>query len=266
MNRLTGKTAIITGAASGIGKAIAQVFAGEGAGVFLCDVNAAALAQSAEEVRRDSAAPQAVWYAACDITSVREVEAAVSSALRHAGAIDILINNAGANFFNEPLHTDEAQWNACLQNDLTGAWNCAKAVLPHMIKNGGGAIVNISSVHGHKIIPGCFPYPVAKHALLGLTKALGVEYAKHNVRINSISPGLIETSGTRAWYERSVAEGRAPSVEAFKKIQADILPCKRIGAPEEVAMVAVMLSSDEARFINAADILIDGGRSALYHE
>ena len=123
---------------------------------------------------------------------------------------------------------------------------------------GAGSIVNIASVHGHKVIPGCFPYPVAKHALIGLTRSLGIEYAPRGVRVNSISPGLILTERVQAWLDSM------PESEARR--QAELLPPKRIGQPEEVAYTALFLASDEARFINATDILIDGGRSQMYHE
>ena len=129
-----------------------------------------------------------------------------------------------------------------------------------MLEQRSGSIVNIASVHGHKIIPGCFPYPVAKHALLGLTKSLAIEYAARGIRVNSISPGLIMTDNIRAWLDD------CPDPAAEEARQAALLPPKRIGTPEEVAYTALFLASDEARFINAADILIDGGRSQLYHE
>jgi len=129
-----------------------------------------------------------------------------------------------------------------------------------MLALGHGSIVNIASVHGHKIIPHCFPYPVAKHGLIGLTKALGIEYAARGIRVNSISPGLVLTAIAEAGF------AAAPDPEAERRKQTEILPNKRIGEPEEIAYTALFLASDEARYINAADIRIDGGRSQLYHE
>ena len=127
-----------------------------------------------------------------------------------------------------------------------------------MLAAGGGSIVNIASVHGHRIIPDAFPYPVAKHALIGLTKALGIQFAARGVRVNSISPGLILSERVVAWLDRLTPEAR--------QRQVDLLPTRRIGEPVEVAYTALFLASDEARYINATDILIDGGRSQLYHE
>ncbi len=129
-----------------------------------------------------------------------------------------------------------------------------------MLSIGHGSIVNIASVHGHKIIPHCFPYPVAKHGLIGLTKALGIEYAARGIRVNSISPGLVLTAIAEAGF------AAAPDPEAERRKQTEILPNKRIGEPREIAYTALFLASDEARYINAADIRIDGGRSQLYHE
>lgn len=185
---------------------------------------------------------------------------AFQKAITEHGAIDVLVNNAGINVFSDPLKLSEDDWARCLSVDLEGAWHCARAVLPHMLARGAGSIVNIASVHGHKIIPGAFPYPVAKHGLIGLTRALGIEYAARGIRVNSISPGLILTPIAEAGF------AAAPDPEAERRRQAELLPCKRIGEPEEVAYTALFLASDEARFINATDILIDGGRSQLYHE
>ncbi len=264
--RLKHKVAIVTGGAQGIGAAIVRAFVEEGARVLICDM----LIEKAEETRREimAAVPSHAQLAChqCDITRVSEVEAMVAACVEALGQPQVLVNNAGRNFFNEPLETTEDEWRRCIDNDLSGAWNCARAVLPHMVKNKDGSIINMCSVHGHKIIPSCFPYPVAKHGLIGLTKALGVEYAQHNVRVNSISPGLIETPLALRWYEESVAQGLAEDVESFRKQQAEVLPCKRVGSPREVAMLTVFLASDEAPFINATDIVMDGGRSALYHE
>jgi len=184
----------------------------------------------------------------------------VARAIARFGRLDIVVNNAGMNVFADPLTMTNEQWQRCFAVDLDGAWNTIRAALPQMLAQGAGSIVNIASVHGHRIIPGCFPYPVAKHALIGLTRSLGIEYAARGIRVNSISPGLILTEAIEAWLKS------CPDPEAERARQAALLPCKRIGKPEEVAFTALFLASDEARFINASDILIDGGRSQLYHE
>lgn len=243
--RLAGKSVIVTGAASGIGAATARLFADQGAEVAALDLNAPA--QADPRVR----------YHRTDITDPGAVAAAVAAVLERHARIDALVNNAGADVFSDPLQLDDADWQRCIELNLKGAWNVCKAVLPAMLAQQAGSIVNIASVHGHRIIPHAFPYPVAKHGLIGLSKSLGIEYAAHGIRVNSISPGLILVPRIEAWFARE---------PGARERQTALLPPRRIGTPEEVAYTALFLASDEARFINAADILIDGGRSQLYHE
>jgi NAD(P)-dependent dehydrogenase (short-subunit alcohol dehydrogenase family) len=254
--RLQGKVAIVTGSTQGIGAAIARRFAAEGAMVALNshrDDDAARLI-SAE------LGPERSIFIEADVADRAAMEMLAARTIERFGRIDILINNAGMNVFDDPLALSEEDWKRCFAVDLEGAWNASRAALPSMLAQGAGSIVNIASVHGHKIIPGCFPYPVAKHALIGMTRALGLEYAARGIRVNSISPGLIVTE----MIERHFSEQADP--EAERACQAALLPCKRLGRPEEVAATALFLASDEAPFINATDILIDGGRSQMYHE
>lgn len=243
--RLAGKSVLITGAASGIGAATARLFAEQGAQVTGLDRNS------------PSEPHPRVRYCRADITDNEAVADAVACVLTEEGRIDALVNNAGADLFSDPLQLTDTDWQRCLDLNLKGAWNLCRAVLPTMLAQQAGSIVNIASVHGHRIIPHAFPYPVAKHGLLGLSKALGIEYAAHGIRVNSISPGLILVPRIQAWFERE------PDA---RERQTALLPPKRIGTPDEVAYTALFLASDEARFINATDIVIDGGRSQLYHE
>lgn len=246
--RLQNKIAIVTGAASGIGAATAKLFAEHGAQVIGFDRN------------RSAVGDERLQHRVVDVTDVDAIAAAIGQVAEAHSRIDVLVNNAGADVFSEPLALADADWERCLDLNLKGAWNMARAVLPSMLAQGAGSIVNIASVHGHKIIPGAFPYPVAKHGLIGLTRSLGIEYAARGIRVNSISPGLILVPRIEAWFAAQ------PDPEAKRREQTQLLPSKRIGTPEEVAYTALFLASDEARFINAADILIDGGRSQLYHE
>lgn len=254
--RLQDKVAIVTGSTLGIGRAIARLFLAEGARVV---INSHRDDAAAAAVREELAGEHCLFVHA-DVADAAAVDAMVAKTLARFGRLDILINNAGMNVFADPLAMTREQWQHCFAVDLDGAWHCARASLPAMLAQGSGSIVNIASVHGHQIIPGCFPYPVAKHALLGLSKALGIEYAGRGVRVNSISPGFIVTESNEAWLSSF------PDPAAERQRQAALLPVKRLGEPEEVAYTALFLASDEARFITAADIVIDGGRSQLYHE
>ncbi|WP_251976886.1 SDR family oxidoreductase [Salinicola avicenniae] len=253
--RLKQRTALITGGASGIGLATAELFLAEGAEVALLDRDRAALTRECARLERESG--RRVTGVEADVAEATAVAGAVADAEAALGRVDIVIHAAGVNVFADPLDTDSATWRRCLAINLEGAWHVIQAVLPGMLEREYGHIVNIASVHGHKIIPGAFPYPVAKHGLIGLTRSLGIEYAARGIRVNSISPGLIRTPAAQAWLDGLSEEARHE--------QAMLLPCQRIGEPEEVANTALFLASDEARFINATDILVDGGRSQVYH-
>ncbi|WP_415926749.1 SDR family oxidoreductase [Devosia rhizosphaerae] len=252
--RLDGKVAIVTGAGRGIGAAIAEAFVREGATVVIAEVDAAT--GSATAARLGSS----TLFVCTDVTDNGSVEACTAEALKRFGRIDILVNNAGINVFHDPLETTDAEWQRCMAVDLEGVWRMCRAVLPTMLRQQTGSVVNIASSHSSTIIPGTFPYPVAKHGLLGLTRALGIQYAASNIRVNAIAPGYIETDLAVDYWKTF----QDPAAERQRTY--DLHPPKRIGKPEEVAMTAVFLASDEAPFINATSIAIDGGRSVLYHE
>lgn len=255
-DRLRGKVAIVTGSTEGIGAAVARLFVAEGARVV---VNSDREDEAAAAISRELGGERSLFVQG-DIADPAAMESLVARAIAHFGQVDILISNAGINVFTDPLTMTAAQWQRCFAVDLEGAWNAIRACLPGMLAQGAGSIVNIASVHGHRIIPGSFPYPVAKHALIGLTRSLGIEYAARGIRVNSVSPGLILTESAERWL------AACPDPAAERARQAALLPCRRIGRPEEVAYTALFLASDEARFINATDILIDGGRSQVYHD
>lgn len=259
MNRLAGKVALVTGAGRGIGAAIARAFAAEGAAVVLAELDGAAAVATAREIANAYEGAQTLAVQT-DVTQPASVRAAVDEAQRAFGPVDVLVNNAGINVFADPLTMTDDDWRRCFAVDLDGVWNGCRAVLPGMVERRAGSIINIASTHAFQIIPGCFPYPVAKHGVIGLTRALGIEYAPKNVRVNAIAPGYIETQLTHDWWNAQ------PDPQAARKATLELPPMKRIGRPEEVAMTAVFLASDEAPFINASCITIDGGRTALHHE
>jgi NAD(P)-dependent dehydrogenase (short-subunit alcohol dehydrogenase family) len=254
--RLAGKVAIITGAGRGIGEATARAFAREGATVVVAELDVT----TGQAVATELSASGRALFVPCDVTQEASVDRVAADTLAAFGRVDILVNNAGINVFHAPLDTSEAEWRRCFAVDLDGVWRMSKAVLSAMLRQGGGAIVNIASSHSFSIIPGCFPYPVAKHGLLGLTRALGIDYAAQGVRVNAIAPGYVETQIAVDYWNTF------PDPSAERQRTYDLHPPKRIGKPDEVAMTAVFLASDEAPFINAACIVIDGGRSVLYHD
>ena len=257
VDRLNNKIALVTGAGQGIGEAIARAFAQEGADIIIAEHNektGQAVAQSISNTGRRAI------FIKTDVADPNACEATVRKAIDLFGRIDILVNNAGINVFHEPLEMTEADWRRCFSVDLEGVWHCTKAVLPGMRARHYGVIVNIASVHSFAIIPNTFPYPVAKHGLLGLTRALGIQYAAEGIRVNAISPGYIETQ-IALDYWNTFADPDAERLRTY-----NMHPPKRIGKPEEVAMTAVFLASDEAPFINATAIVIDGGKSVMYHD
>ncbi|WP_226781548.1 SDR family oxidoreductase [Oceaniglobus trochenteri] len=250
--RLKDQVAIVTGAGQGIGAAIARAFAAEGAQVIVAERNAETGAAVAEQIGG--------LFQPTDVTVQDDVNALARLAQDRFGRVDILVNNAGANVFHRPHEMPRSEWARCMALDLEACWAMAESVLPMMRAQKSGAVVNIASCHGFKIIPHTFPYPVAKHGLIGLTRALGIEYAAEGIRVNAIAPGYVDTQIARDYW----AGFDDPAAERRKA--EDLHPPRRIGQPEEVAMTAVFLASDEAPFINAETIVIDGGRSALFHD
>ncbi|WP_439625144.1 SDR family oxidoreductase [Shinella sp.] len=254
--RLEGKRVVVTGAAQGIGLAIAEAFLGEGASLFLIDRDGGLLATEAGRLR---ATGGIVGHTSADITDADAIERAIAAATEEIGRPNALVNNAGVNVFFEPLKLSDADWQRCFDINLKGAWNCSKAVLPGMIEDGGGVILNIASTHAFTIIPHTFPYPVAKHALLGMTKALGLEYAGQGVRVNALAPGYVRTQKAVEYWNSF------PDPVAAEAATMKLHPGGRIATPEEIAKAALFMTSDECPFMNATCLTVDGGLSVLHH-
>lgn len=255
-DRLSGKRILITGAAQGIGLAIVRACLGEGAAVVLMDRDAALLARSVADLGGEA---EYLTALAGDITNTDDVAAVVVRAQETIGPLNALINNAGINVFDEPLSLSDEDWNHCFDVNLKGAWNCARAVLPGLLEQGGGVILNIASTHAFTIIPHTFPYPLAKHALLGLTKSLALEYAARNVRVNALAPGYVQTQKVIDYWNSF------PDPEAARQETLRLHPGGRIATPEEIAKAAVFMISDECPFMNAACLTVDGGLSVQQH-
>ncbi len=256
-DRLKDKISIVTGAGRGIGEATALIYAAQGSTVVIAERDATTGKAVADAIVTKGGR---ALFVETDVTSIASVNAMAEQTLSTFGRIDILVANAGINVFHEPLETTEEEWRRCFSVDLDGVWHSAKAVLPTMRSQASGSIVAIASCHSFAIIPNTFPYPVAKHGLLGLVRALGIQYAAEGIRVNAIAPGYIETQIAVDYWDTF----DDPAAERARTY--NLHPPKRIGKPDEVALTAVFLGSDEAPFINAACIVIDGGRSVLYHE
>jgi NAD(P)-dependent dehydrogenase (short-subunit alcohol dehydrogenase family) len=254
--RLAGKRIMITGAAQGIGLAMAKAFFREGASLFLIDMDAALLTTEAEHLKAEGAT---LGYEAANISDADAIARAVGKASDQIGPLNALVNNAGINVFSTPLETDDAAWARCFDVNLKGAWNCCKAVLPGMITAGGGVILNIASTHAFTIIPHTFPYPLAKHALLGMTKSLGLEYAPQGIRVNALAPGYVSTQKVIDYWNSF------PDPEAAKAATMKLHPGGRLATPEEIALAAVFMVSDECPFMNATCLTVDGGLSVQQH-
>jgi NAD(P)-dependent dehydrogenase (short-subunit alcohol dehydrogenase family) len=255
--RLQDRVAIVTGAGQGIGAAIAHRFVGEGARVVIAELNAETGTAGAHVLREEGHAAIAIQTNVGDAESVARM---VAATFEHFGPPDILINNAGINVFSDPLTLSEDDWRRCFNVDLDGVWYCCQAVLPHMLDRGRGSIVNIASIHSFQIIPHCFPYPVAKHGLIGLNRALAVEYAGRGVRVNAVCPSYVETQIAIDYWNTF------PDPAAERRRIEEVHPMNRIGQPEEVAAAVLFLASDEASFITGASLMVDGGGSLVYHQ
>ncbi len=248
---VAGKVALVTGAASGIGRASALALAREGARVVVSDVDVAGGERVAKEI---AAQGSKAHFVRCDVTREDEVEALVKATVDAFGRLDCAHNNAGAPGRGGLVHdipTDE--WNAVVALNLTSVYLCMKHELPVMIRQGAGAIVNTSSGAGLVAVPTLGHYAAAKHGVLGLTKTAARENAKTGVRVNAICPGSVDTPALRAHMAKDPA------------IEQGILatqPGGRLGTPEEIAESVVWLCSDRASFVTGESFVVDGGSVA----
>ena len=244
MGMLKDKVAIVTGASRGIGKAIAEVFAREGAKVVICGRKQDTLDQVAAEIGKN------VMPVACHVGKADQIQALVDTTTKELGRIDVLVNNAATNIAQEfCLDVDEAKFDKMVEINLKSAFRLIRAVAPGMVQRGSGSIINIASISGLRPQYNGLLYSMTKAALIMMTQSYALELGFKGVRVNGIAPGLIQTVLSEYYWKD---EGRTAQIIAKQPIQ-------HLGQPSEVAEVALMLASDASSYLTGQTIVVDGG-------
>ena len=252
MKEFEGKIALVTGT-TGIGRAIAKRFAFGGASVVAAGIDPAANAEL--EGAAKSSTPS-LQVELCDVTQPGAVEALVQNTVSRLGGVDIIVNAAAIHPFGTVLETDMETWNRCMMVNVGSIYLTAHFGIPAMKKRGGGNIINLASVQGYACQRGVAVYAASKGAIHSLTRALALDHAGDNIRVNSISPGSVRTPMLARSAQNFAPD--LPTEEAFRRF-GEAHPLRRIGTPEEVAELAAFLASDKASFCTGGDYLVDGG-------
>jgi len=251
---LTGKIALITGVSSGIGAGIATMFAKAGANVSGCDLSSEGN-NFVHELKKKGAE---ALYTPCDVTQANDLNHFINNTIERFGGIDILVSNAGQNFFQGAENCDEEHWYQNIDLNLTSHWLLAKLCKPYLELN-RGVIIIMTSNHAYQTIPGCFPYNVTKTALTGLVRSLTIEWGPA-IRTIGLAPGFIDTPGNQQWFNSF------PDPESERERTINLHPVKRIGTTEEIGAWCVFMASNYAAFASGTTYIIDGGRSALMRD
>lgn len=247
--KLEGKIAIVTGAGSGIGKAIALAFANQAAVVVLADLNYDAVKETEKEINESGNKSITIKT---DVTKASDVDTMVTQTLDEYGSVDILVNNVGIPGSEEAMQmhtTPEEEWDRVVAVNLKSVYLCSKRVIPEMIKRGSGKIINLSSVAGIVAFPGRAAYTATKGAVSLLTKAMALDYSKYNINVNAICPGMVETPMTK-W--------RLDIPELREEVEKCI-PMERVGVPNDITGAAVFLASGDSNYVSGHLLVVDGG-------
>ncbi|MBO9728766.1 MAG: SDR family oxidoreductase [Chitinophaga sp.] len=256
---LTGKVVLVSGVTSGIGKGIALMMGKAGAMVAGCGLDPAESPAAREFLVELHAAGATGMYIQADITDAMQQRNLVNQVITAWGRLDILVSNAGANFFEGAADCTEEQWQQNIELNLASHWRLCKLCRPYLATSGQGVIIIISSNQAYTTIPGCFPYNVAKTALTGLVRALAIEWGPF-IRVVGLAPGFIDTPGNQQWF----ASFPDPAAERARTIQ--LHPVKRLGTPDETGAWCVFLASEYGSFASGTTYVVDGGRSALLQD
>jgi NAD(P)-dependent dehydrogenase (short-subunit alcohol dehydrogenase family) len=249
MPRLKGRIALVTGAGSGIGRAIATVLASEGAHVYVTDVDGAAAQTVAGEIAAAGASAEAVT---ADVSRGQDVSAMFRTVDGAHGRLDVLVNNAGLNVRGDFRHMSDADWMKIREVNLDGVVRVARDGFALLKASGRGSLINIASIMGHRGLRQLTAYSATKGAVLALTRGLAVEYAPFDIRVNALAPGFVATALT----------ARALKNPGIQKALIDSTPMRRFGLPEEIAKAALFFASDDASYVTGAELAVDGGMSA----
>lgn len=251
--KLQGRVAVITGAGSGIGQAMALLFTREGARVLAADINGDAAESTARQIQAVGGTCQGM---AVDASQPDQVRAMVERAASDYGAIDVLCNNAGIGSTTDVVECEPDEWDRVMTVNVRSVYLGCKYALPHMVRQGKGVIINTASVAGMVGVPKRASYCASKGAVIALTRQVAVDYVKQGIRVNCLCPGTVDSP----WVERLLAqaEDRVAARQALEARQ----PMGRLGTPEEVAAAALFLASDEAAFITGTGLVLDGGWTA----
>ena len=249
MQRLKDKIALVTGAGNGIGRAVAKLFAEEGAHVYLTDIDAEAASKAAAE---HAAKGHAVTGMAVDVSKGQDVTALMRSIEKAHRRLDVVVNNAGINVRSDFRNMSDAEWVRLREVNLDGMIRIARDTFPLMKASGRASLVNMASIMGHRGMRTLAAYGATKGAMSALTRGLAVEYAPFNIRVNALAPGFIETALTE----------RVLKIKAFSDALLEQTPLKRFGTSEDVALAALFFASDESSFITGAELAVDGGMAA----